>query len=474
MNKKWLWIIRGVLLAGACLVVLAVVGVAIGVVVLSRGGGEGIPARIVEVVADVEAHARPKDDWGKAVVAMPIYGGGQVRTGADSSAQLELREGLVRLSAYTMFTMEEATTRNGTWLTGLFLDQGRLWINLDPDQPHEFTVDTGFALAAVRDTRFSVSIAGDTTLVSVADGEVALTAQGRTVTVRAGEQAAAQRGQPPSPPVPMDEAERALWATEGGRPDMAPPTPTPTCTLTSTPMRTPTPTHTPTPTPTRTRAPTPTPTHTPSPVPTSAPTPTPTRTQTYINLGQTITDSAFDVSEGYVDVVAFSSTRDGETLQVTFTLRDLPPELTFNRPGVPEGYAEYEWEVYVDVDGNPQTGYKGAEYSLGIKHFAFFTDSPETRYLDCGRFPTSEEGPEQGPPPPPSPPLPYFEECPVQANVWTLDPDGSGKGFQQAEVVRMDPEANTIILEGIIPGLSEKSRLSFRTWDYFAGPDYTE
>lgn len=273
MNKKWLWIIGGVLLAGACLVVMVVGGVALGALMLSRGGEEGSPARVVEVISDVQAHARSEDEWAKAMVDMLVYGGGQVRTGAGSSAQLELREGTVRLSAHTLFTMEEITAQDGIWLTELFLDRGRLWINLDTDQPHEFTVDTGIGLAAVRDTLFSVGVVGDTALVSVADGEVELTAQGQVVTVRAGEQSTAKRGRPPSPPVPMDEAERALWATEGGRPDMAPPTPTPmptpTPTATTTPTPTPIPTATPLP-PTSTPIP---PTATPLP-PTSTPVPT--------------------------------------------------------------------------------------------------------------------------------------------------------------------------------------------------------
>jgi len=133
MKPKWLWIIRGALL---------VVPVAMLVMVLSCSGDEGASAKIVEVVADVDAHARPRDDWIAAMVDMLVYGGGQVRTGADSAAQLELREGTVRLSAYTLFTMEEATTQGGVWLTKLFLDRGRLWINLDLDRPHEFTVET--------------------------------------------------------------------------------------------------------------------------------------------------------------------------------------------------------------------------------------------------------------------------------------------------------------------------------------------
>ncbi|UCC86441.1 MAG: PD40 domain-containing protein, partial [Anaerolineales bacterium] len=140
----------------------------------------------------------------------------------------ELLEGVVRISAQSIFTVKECTTRRGILKTTLSLEEGRLWAHLAPGQPHAFTVETASAVAAVRDTDFSIQVAPDrTTLVSVATGEVALTAQGQSVTVAAGQQASVQENQPPAEPEPMSDQERALWATEGEMPELAPPTPTP-------------------------------------------------------------------------------------------------------------------------------------------------------------------------------------------------------------------------------------------------------
>jgi hypothetical protein len=265
--KKGLWIASG-------LVLVAVI--VVGLLLLPSGGQER-PATVVEAVKKVDAHPRPKDDWRSADVGMDIYGGGQVRTGVESSARLELLEGVVRLAAESVFTVEKSTTLRGKLVTTLFLQEGRLWAHLTAGQPHEFTVETDSAVAAVRDTRFSVRVANGETLLSVAEGEVVLTAQEKSVTVAAGQQATVKPGHPPSPPEPMDYEERALWATGGEMPELAPPTPTstPTPTATLTPTQTPTNTPTSTDTPTATPVPTNTPTNTPIPPPTNTPTPTP-------------------------------------------------------------------------------------------------------------------------------------------------------------------------------------------------------
>ena len=240
--KKKFWIIGGLVLGAVVIVAL---------LFLLPSGGQGRPATVIETINQVDAHPRPKDDWQPAAVGMDIYGGGQVRTGSESAARMKLLEGVVRLSAESFFTVKESTTRQGRLVTALLLESGRLWAHLTTDQPHEFTVETGNAIAAVRDTRFSVRVADGETLLSVAEGQAVLMAQEQSVTVAAGEQTTVKPGQPPAPPEPMSDDERRLWAIEGEMPELAPPTPTPT------------PTHTPTPTPT----PIPTPTFTPSPTP---------------------------------------------------------------------------------------------------------------------------------------------------------------------------------------------------------------
>jgi len=195
-------------------------------------------ATIVEMANKVDAHARPKEDWLPAAVGTIVYEGGGVRTGEASSARLELSEGVVRLSANSLFTVKQSTTRRGKPTTTLFLQEGRLWVHLTAGQPHEFAVETGNAVAAVRDTRFSVKVADGKTLVSVAEGGVELTAQEQSVTVSSGQQARAEPSQPPTPPEPMSDEERALWAVEGEMPELAPPvaTPTPTEIPTVTPQ----------------------------------------------------------------------------------------------------------------------------------------------------------------------------------------------------------------------------------------------
>jgi hypothetical protein len=78
-------------------------------------------------------------------------------------------------------------------------------------------------------------VADGETLLSVAEGEAVLKAQEQSVTVVAGQQATVELGQPPDQPEPMSDEERALWATEGEMPELAPPTPT--LAPTATPVR---------------------------------------------------------------------------------------------------------------------------------------------------------------------------------------------------------------------------------------------
>jgi len=72
----------------------------------------------------------------------------------------------------------------------------------------------------------------------------------------------------------------------------------------------------------------------------------------------------------HIDIRGVATALDGETLTVTFQLRDLPETLTFNRTGVPKHALEYNWEVSIDVDNDPKTGgYLGDEYSMSASRF---------------------------------------------------------------------------------------------------------
>jgi hypothetical protein len=326
--KKGLWIITGLAL------------VAVMTCSCTVTWDQEHSATVIEVVNKVDAHPRPKDDWQPAVVNMVIYGGGQVRTASASSALLELLEGLVRLAAECLFTVKESITREGRLETTLFLQAGRLWAHLAASQPHEFTVETASAVVTVRETRFSVKVDPDqTTLVSVAEGEVVLTAQGVSVIVVAGQQATVKPGQTPSASEPMSDEECALWADEfkmwSGDEVLSMelfgicPTATPTPTFTPTPVP-------PTATPTFTLTPTPTPT----PTETPTPTPYPTATPGLSRLSGTWkgTKTVFEIGQG-------SYYRPGEP-----TSRKMI--LTVNDAGDVTAKSDGEWSGKVDADLN--------------------------------------------------------------------------------------------------------------------------
>ena len=72
---------------------------------------------------------------------------------------------------------------------------------------------------------------------------------------------------------------------------------------------------------------------------------------------------------GHIDIRNVTTALDGETLTVTFQLRDVPETLTFDRTGVPENALEYGWEVSIDVDNDPETGAGGFDSMLSAGYF---------------------------------------------------------------------------------------------------------
>jgi hypothetical protein len=237
------------------------------------------PATITEVINEVEAHARPQDAWGAAAVNMLLHNGGQVRTFADSSARIALDDGAVRVAANSVFTVEQYQKEGDNRLVRFFLDVGRVWVHLDEPvlEPSVFEIETATGIAAVRDTRYSVQMGPDgTMLVSVDQGKVVVRAQGTEVIVRAGQQVITLKGQAPGPVSPMSVEEQTLWLRYAVGPQLLVSTPTPT----PVPVATDTPTLPPTDTPLPTATPQPTDTPTNTPTPTATPTSTPTATAT--------------------------------------------------------------------------------------------------------------------------------------------------------------------------------------------------
>jgi len=147
----------------------------------------------------------------------------------------------------------------------------------------------------------------------------------------------------------------------------------------------------------------------------------------------------------HIDILGVATALDGETLTVTFQLRDLPETLTFNRTGVPKHALEYNWEVSIDVDNDPETGSAGFDYMLSAGYFVH----PLAKNSDTVAQITE----------------PGF----VKAGLWGLNRKGYRVPAEADIAIEVSAADNTITLSGDIPGITEASRFKLRAYDFFAG-----
>jgi len=279
---------------GGALVLLAIVGALALVVLPGLQSSTPTPQEITLAVSDlinegaIQARSRAEEAWGGAAVGMKIHPGGQVRTGDEATALLEIGERKVRVGSNSTLTVDQMEGEESTGQANLLLEAGRIWVQ-------EATAETGAPAVYVEtksgakmwgDQRFSVAVADDgSALISVDEGTGHVSVEGQEIEVPSGQQVEIRPGQPPDGPQPMSDDEKEQWQANAAGADLAWATRTPTPTVTPTPTETATPTDTPTPTntPTATATPTDTPTPTPTPTKTRIPptrTPTPTATNT--------------------------------------------------------------------------------------------------------------------------------------------------------------------------------------------------
>ncbi len=156
-----------------------------------------------------------------------------------------------------------------------------------------------------------------------------------------------------------------------------------------------------------------------------------------IRPGDTVTDELSEELAAHTDIAQVSTSISGRLmLTAVFHLRDLPQTLTFNRPGTTPGSIEYSWEVWVDLDDDPGTGFMGGfEYILSAYH----TVSEE------------ENGGK------------------LKASTWSLGIDGP-KPVLDARA-ELSAEADTITITGGVPRLKPEVRLAFKSTDALGGTD---
>ena len=162
-----------------------------------------------------------------------------------------------------------------------------------------------------------------------------------------------------------------------------------------------------------------------------------------VTPGQSVSEDVSHDLVGHIVIRDVTTTVDGETLTVTFHLRDVPETLTFDRTGVPEHALEYNWAVSIDVDNDPETGAGGFDYVLSAGYFVHPLAKDNNTVAKIAE--------------------PGF----VTAGILGLDGEGN-RVLAEADI-EVSAEENTITLSGDIPGITEESPLYFKAFDYFDG-----
>lgn len=133
----------------------------------------------------------------------------------------------------------------------------------------------------------------------------------------------------------------------------------------------------------------------------------------------------------------------GELVTVTFFLKDIPDEMTFNRKSSPIGSAECAWELYIDTDNDLTTGtsedfelvYAGSDYSLSAMNIFF--DGEQEVMLPV------EKG--------------------VEVDVWIDNADNTISTVSKG-TIKVDPNENTMTISGNIPGVSTRSLFYYKIY----------
>lgn len=133
---------------------LALMLAACGGTLLPGGVSLADTATLGEIQGTVELRNPDQVVFTPASTGDVLQVGGQVRTGSDGSARLDLDTGtIIRVAADSLFTLESNAVESGSLLTRLVLEAGQVWIMLDGGSVE---VETISGTASVRGSYMSV------------------------------------------------------------------------------------------------------------------------------------------------------------------------------------------------------------------------------------------------------------------------------------------------------------------------------
>ena len=161
-------------------------------------------------------------------------------------------------------------------------------------------------------------------------------------------------------------------------------------------------------------------------------------------VGINYSDSANDMSVGFLDVISFRAyvNEQEENVEVVLRMRDIPDTATL---GQVTNLVEYLWAVYVYLDPSTQDpAAQPIDYYFGLN--TLIDDPNADRNQPIPGTPVS---------------VPFHELLEV-ASLY------SASGSESTPQVDINPDLNTLSLTGHIPGITSSSEFSF-SMDYYDG-----
>ena len=177
-----------------------------------------------------------------------------------------------------------------------------------------------------------------------------------------------------------------------------------------------------------------------APPPTNAPPATSSSVSSLFQAGQRYSDTSGDMPISFLDVVAFQAEVDEETetLEVLFQMRDIPPTAT---RGEVKNLVEYVWQIFIYLDSSKVN----LRDIPGNFYFTVNTNSSSPARGNITRIPGT----------PVNVPINELFE---NKNVYR----SSGTNVAKLDVIA-NPDLDTLLLKGRVPGITSNAVFSFAT-----------
>jgi Flp pilus assembly protein TadD len=173
----------------------------------SSAGAQAL-ATLYSAEGQVESRG-PSAAWTPAPIGQAFDDGAELRTGANSRAAVLFSAGL--LSRLNEESVLKFGASDGAGRLPIVLGQGMAYF-FAREPKGEVVIESEYVTAAIRGTEFTVTVAGDTTVISLLEGALECSNQYGRVELRGGEQAITRKGQAPVKQVLLNPEDAVQWS----------------------------------------------------------------------------------------------------------------------------------------------------------------------------------------------------------------------------------------------------------------------